>query len=118
MVAIGRLIFVCISLSLASCFVPVDTVVNIKGRVVDGGGDLYESCKYRLVANNDEIFSVVSSGEFQHSEVLGGFDYNKARLSIECDTGKRTELVSLPTPPQSITEYVDFGTIIIERQNN
>ena len=30
---------------LSGCLVPVDTVINIKGKVVDQGGDLYDRCE-------------------------------------------------------------------------
>ena len=102
-------------LFLTGCLVPTDTVINIEGDVVDGDGKLYGSCNYALIEKGDELFSVVSSGKFHHSVVLGGFNYNKARLVVECDNGSSKKTVRLPKLPQSITEYVSFGTLVIER---
>lgn len=103
-------------LILSGCLVPADTVVNIEGVVVDEAGRHYEKCKYSLVEKDRELFSVLSSGEFRHSAVLGGFNYNKARLKVECKGGGRSEKVRLPEVPQNITDYMSFGTLVIERK--
>ena len=112
MVKIGLICFLAILLS--ACLVPTDTVVNVKGTVVDGEGVAYSSCEYELVENGNSLFSFRSSGEFQHSDVLGGFNYRRARLDINCDGGQKKTL-DLPKLPQSITEYIDFGVVVVER---
>lgn len=99
---------------LSGCFVPTDTVVNVKGTVVDGEGVVYSSCGYELVENGNSLLSFRSSGEFQHSVVLGGFNYRRALLAINCDGGK-SKTLELPKLPQSITEYIDFGVVVVDR---
>lgn len=103
-------------LVLSSCLVPVDTIVNIEGEVVDEAGQHYEKCKYSLAEKERELFSVISSGEFRYSTVLGSFNYNKALLKIECNGAGKSETVRLPEMPQNITDYMSFGTLVIERE--
>lgn len=106
---------VILAFSLSGCLVPSDMVINIEGSIIDEEGEVYDSCQFDIVAENRSIYSFSSSGNFHKSFVLGGFNYNKANLVIKCD-GSRTKSLSLPAPPQSISEYMDFGAVLVERE--
>lgn len=103
-----------VTLFLSACLFPTDTVINVMGVVVDREGSLYDSCDFKLVEGEDVLFSFKSSGRFRQSDVLASFNSKKAVLIINCNEGQE-KVLGLPTLPQSITEYVDFGEVVVDR---
>ena len=98
-------------LFLWGCAVPVDTVVKIKGEVVDEHGERYKQCGYQVSDDGDIVHAFNADGEFSESFTAARFKVNEARLIVVCDGLVKS--VPLAALPEQSTDVIDVGTVVL-----